>query len=115
MTRKATLLAVSGAGLTVAALVAVGGAGVAVFLFFAAGLLLAALFGEAGTSPAPEGAGPSPEGDGGDGMGETLEYAEQDGSPTQRGRSVDWGSVALAYVAGLCLSSVGALIAIALS
>ena len=123
MTSRHTLVAVLSAGTTVALLVAVGGPGVAVFLFFAAGLLLAALYGEAGASPAPEGGGPSAEGGENDFGGETVEFAA-DSPAASRGRSVDWGSVdwgsvdwgsvALAYAAGLCLWSVAALLTVAL-
>ena len=49
------LLSFLAAGVAVALLVVGFGADAAVFLFFASGMVLAVLFGEAGAGPAPEG------------------------------------------------------------
>ena len=109
---REVLLAVLGAALTVGVLVVTVGAAAAVFLFFGTGLLLAALFGEAGPAPAPEGA----VSESGGGAGEVTE-PEPSGSDARYGarRSLALGSLLFYYVVGLCLCSVGALVAFAVA
>ena len=93
--------------MTVALLVVGLGAATAVFLFFASGMLVAVLFGEAG-------AGPAPEGEFAEGAGETTEFAA-DAPSVSRVVAVDWRSVGVYYVVGVCVWSVVALLAVALS